>query len=269
MEYKIAAFDFDGTLRAGTQPTISPTVVQTLKQLQQAGIPVVVATGRSYGGLSPKLLGGFRPDYYVCANGSQVLDSKGNPLHIRQMTPEEMYALVDFSEDYEFPLGFAFSDAYYIYVGYQEMRDFYGAVTGSSNLCRDGEDMDHHLVEMPYGAFTLMPREYARAFMEKYPHLDLQFFYYADCAADVVHKGTSKATGLDWLLGTLGLSAAQLVAAGDSSNDLAMIRYAGLGVAMGNADPAVKEAADAVCPTDEEDGVAVLCRQAFPQVFHS
>lgn len=269
MEYKIAAFDFDGTLRAGTRPSISPYVVKTLKEMQRAGIPVVVATGRSFGGLSPKLLGGFHPDYYVCANGSQILDRKGTPLHTNQMTPEEMYALVDFSEDYELPLGFAFSDAYYIYVGYQTMRDFYKQVTGSGDLCRDGEDMDHHLVEMPYSAFTLMPVEYSRRFMEKYPHLDLQFFYYSDQAADIVHKGMNKAVGLDWLLKSLNLTPDQLVAAGDSSNDLAMIQYAGLGVAMENASPEVKKVADATCPSDEEDGVAVLCRQAFPGVFHS
>lgn len=269
MEYKIAAFDFDGTLRAGSQPQINPYVVKTLKQLQKAGIPVVVATGRSFGGLSPKLLGGFRPDYYVCANGSQVLDSKGSPLYTRQMTTEEMYALVDFSEDYELPLGFTFTDAYYIYVGYETMRDFYSKVTGSGDLCRDGEDMDHHLVEMPYGAFTLMPVEYSRRFVEKYPHLDLQFFYYSDLAADIVHKDTNKAKGLEFLLNRLGLEPSQLVAAGDSGNDLEMLRYAGLGVAMGNADPAVKAVADRVCPSDEENGAAALCRQVFPQVFES
>ena len=69
--------------------------------------------------------------------------------------------------------------------------------------------------------------------------------------------GVEKSASLDRLLKRLGLTAANLMACGDGWNDLPMIRYAGLGVAMGNAVPAVKAAADAVTEDNEHDGVGL------------
>ena len=69
--------------------------------------------------------------------------------------------------------------------------------------------------------------------------------------------GCTKATALEMLLDKLGLSRENLMVCGDSGNDLAMIRFAGLGVAMGNADEDVKAQADFVSTSNDEDGVAV------------
>ena len=53
----------------------------------------------------------------------------------------------------------------------------------------------------------------------------------------------------------LGISVEQVICCGDGFNDISMIRFAGVGVAMGNAQEAVKEAADYICPTNDEDGL--------------
>lgn len=62
------------------------------------------------------MLRGIRPDYWICAVGAQVEDAAGTALYTSHMTAEEMYALVDFCEDYEHPLGFSFSDGGYVYL---------------------------------------------------------------------------------------------------------------------------------------------------------
>ena len=71
-------------------------------------------------------------------------------------------------------------------------------------------------------------------------------------------KGVTKAYGIQLLAQELGIEQAEVMAIGDEENDLSMIAYAGVGVAMGNAISAVKEAADVVTATNEEDGVAKI-----------
>ncbi|MBO7673833.1 MAG: HAD hydrolase family protein, partial [Atopobiaceae bacterium] len=74
---------------------------------------------------------------------------------------------------------------------------------------------------------------------------------------------TSKARGIEVVLDRLGIDVAHAYAFGDGTNDLEMIRYCGCGVAMGNAEDVVKEAADLVCPPVWEDGLAQILRELF------
>lgn len=73
---------------------------------------------------------------------------------------------------------------------------------------------------------------------------------------EILPKGINKATGLAKLLDTLGATRDELIAFGDGYNDISMIEYAGLGVAMGNAFDKVKESADIIAPDNDEDGIA-------------
>jgi hydroxymethylpyrimidine pyrophosphatase-like HAD family hydrolase len=68
--------------------------------------------------------------------------------------------------------------------------------------------------------------------------------------------GVSKGAAAERLAARLGVAREQVMALGDGGNDLAMVEWAGLGVAMGNAAPAVRAAADVVAPTQAEDGAA-------------
>ena len=72
---------------------------------------------------------------------------------------------------------------------------------------------------------------------------------------EILPSGISKGTAMDAMLAALGVSAAEVVAVGDNWNDLEMIQAAGLGVAMGHAPPGVRERADYVCGTAEQEGV--------------
>ena len=65
-----------------------------------------------------------------------------------------------------------------------------------------------------------------------------------------------KATSLDKMLASVGLTRENAICCGDGFNDMTMIQYAGLGVAMENAQPAIKEAADYITKSNNEDGIA-------------
>ena len=73
---------------------------------------------------------------------------------------------------------------------------------------------------------------------------------------ELVPKGIDKARSLAVLLQKLGMTKEEMIAIGDGFNDLSMIQYAGLGVAMANAQEIVKENADFITLSNEEDGVA-------------
>jgi Cof subfamily protein (haloacid dehalogenase superfamily) len=75
---------------------------------------------------------------------------------------------------------------------------------------------------------------------------------------EIVPRGVSKATGLQEVAAPLGIAAADVIAFGDMPNDVPMLRWAGLGVAMGNAHPETMAAADEVTAPNTEDGVALV-----------
>ena len=73
---------------------------------------------------------------------------------------------------------------------------------------------------------------------------------------ELVPKGIDKALSLAGMLEKIGVSREEMIAIGDGFNDLSMIKYAGLGIAMANAQDVVKENADFITLSNEEDGVA-------------
>ena len=78
---------------------------------------------------------------------------------------------------------------------------------------------------------------------------------------ELVPKGIDKAQSLSVLLSEIGMTREEMIAIGDGFNDLSMIKYAGLGVAMANAQPVVRENADFITLSNEEDGVAHVVRK--------
>lgn len=158
MQYKILASDYDNTLVPFGESKPRQKVVRAVKKLQAAGGRFVLSTGRAYPCVSLKgQLGGIRFDYAIANNGACVVDRDGAIIAEHPMTNEEMYALVDFCEDYNYPLQFNFRDGYYAYCEYESLRDFYAQLGGSGLTCKDGEDQDRHLIDMPMPPLPACP----------------------------------------------------------------------------------------------------------------
>ena len=180
------------------------------------------------------------------------------------LTAEEMYALVDFCEDYNYPLQFNFRDACYAYCEYEYLHRGYQQMNSIGLDCVDGEDQDRHLIDMPHAAFAAVPPEHVADFAAKYGHLGLHWMQVgaqnADglCYYDIVRGGMDKGVGLADLCEKMGLTLADAVAAGDSANDVAMLKAAGLGCCMANGTPDAKAAADRIIGDVREDGLADL-----------
>ena len=83
----------------------------------------------------------------------------------------------------------------------------------------------------------------------------------SDRLVEVMAAGATKANAMAWVAESLGVAAAETLALGDNYNDIPLLQWAGIGVAMGNAPDTVKRAADAVTLTHDEAGVAAAIQQ--------
>ena len=269
MQYQLLASDFDNTLVPFGESKPRPAVVKAVKKLQAAGGRFVLSTGRGYCVVHKEQLGGIRFDYAITCNGACVVDKNGTIVAEHPLTNEEMYALVDFCEDYNYPLQFNYRDAYYAYCEYDALKGFYDAMPKSGLTCLDGEDQDRHLIDMPHAAFVVMPPQELAHFNEKFGHLNLHFMQVGGvgkdgwCCYDVVRGGMDKGVGLADLCEKIGLTLADAVAAGDSANDVGMLKAAGLGCCMSNGTPDAKAAADRVIGDVREDGLAALIEELW------
>ena len=269
MQYKILASDYDNTLVPFGEGKPRQKVVKAVKKLQAAGGRFVLSTGRGYCVVHKEQLGGIRFDYAITCNGACVVDKNGTIVAEHPLTNEEMYALVDFCEDYNYPLQFNYRDAYYAYCEYDALKGFYDAMPKSGLTCLDGEDQDRHLIDMPHAAFVVMPPQELAHFNEKFGHLNLHFMQVGGvgkdgwCCYDVVRGGMDKGVGLADLCEKIGLTLADAVAAGDSANDVGMLKAAGLGCCMSNGTPDAKAAADRVIGDVREDGLAALIEELW------
>ena len=265
MQYKILASDYDNTLVPFGEGKPRQKVVKAVKKLQAAGGKFVLSTGRAFPSVNLKgQLGGIRFDYAITCNGACVVDREGRIVAEHPLTAEEMYALVDFCEDYNYPLQFNFRDACYAYCEYEYLHRGYQQMNSIGLDCMDGEDQDRHLIDMPHAAFAAVPPEHVADFTAKYGHLGLHWMQVgaqnADglCYYDIVRGGMDKGVGLADLCEKMGLTLADAVAAGDSANDVGMLKAAGLGCCMANGTPDAKAAADRIIGDVREDGLADL-----------
>ena len=109
MRYRAVIFDIDGTLVPKELDAPTRRVTGAVRTLRESGCKVIIATGRSLAA-AREVLGPVEADYFVTANGGRVTDEQGKCLYENPMTQEEMYALVDYCEDYEIPLLFVYPD---------------------------------------------------------------------------------------------------------------------------------------------------------------
>lgn len=256
MTITAVALDLDGTLLPRGTHRLSARTVAALRAVQSSGIRVIVATGRAVCAVPPALLGGFVPDAAVYSGGALVLDGEGRTLATRCLDDQPMYALVDWCEDYDYPIAFAYPEAYYAYVGYDRMTGFYPA-----GMLRDGEDQDRHLEGKPFAAQCCMPPEGAAGFTERYGHLGLRLVPFAPGRYDVCPPDTDKAVGVRAALAALGLSPEGLAAAGDAENDRPLLALAALPVTVESAPESLRAAARLTVPDPEQEGVAAFLKQ--------
>ena len=270
---KLILTDLDGTLLRDDK-TLSPANRAALERAAGQGAQVVLATGRSYQSLSQELRDLPFLRYFILVNGAKVYDLQTDTVLYRAEVPMEVaQGLFQLFE----PLD-ACIDCYQNDVGLMD-RKYYDHleryIDDSNTLkmtqeCRTPLDNFRETVRtggesvQKLQAFFHTPEartEALRQLEEAYPQLILSSSLPGNL--EINAPGATKGDALLALCRALGIDPACAVAFGDGTNDQAMLRSAGIGVAMANAEPEVLAAADLIAPSNQEDGVAHVLSRWF------
>lgn len=250
------AVDLDGTL-LNSRHQISPATKKALRRALTAGIEVVIATGKTR--LSTRevvpQLGLSSPGVY--SQGLVIANADGSISHQEHLPDAVTHEAAKAAQQ----LGLSF-------VIYKDIEIFTTENDRWTMTMADFAEPD----PQPCGSIELLMKQgpfQKIILMEEPAYLDqvtpallrqfagrASLFKSQAFMLEVVPAGTSKGAGLKRLLDDLEISFENVIAFGDGDNDLEMIQWAGIGVAMGNAMPNVKAAADFVTRSNDEDGIA-------------
>lgn len=268
MKYKLLVLDIDGTV-ANSKKEIDDKTREAIIRLQEKGVPVAIASGRPPQGVSKvaeRLEFQKFGSYIMPFNGARIINyktkecvySKTLPLHLPaklcQDARDNGIGIITYRGD-EIIAGTAVDQYMEIEAGINGIpviyhEDFKSYVNFPVNKCLitgDGRDLE-----------ALEPE-----FAQKYFH-EAQVFRSEPYFLEITPKNVDKAYCLRHLLDILGIRREEMVCCGDSFNDVSMIQFAGLGVAMANAQDKVKAVADYITENDNDhNGVAEVIEKFF------
>lgn len=266
-KYKAISLDLDGTLMDSNKQLPEANKEALWKAIDK-GVSVILASGRPLFGVLPvaeKLELKERGGYVLAYNGGNIWDCKNEKLIYSKNVPQECIPdICAVARKYDVaPLTY-----YNDLVISERSEDEYvlkEAFCNSASVMQ--VDDIPSFVDYPEAKILLVgPHEKlipARdELLEKYPDI-LDVFFSEEYFLEVVPKNVGKDMSLAELLKMLDIDQSELIACGDGMNDISMIKYAGLGVAMENAYPAVKDAADMIAPSNNDNGVAYIVNKYF------
>lgn len=261
MSIKIVAIDLDGTLLTSNK-TISETTVKTIKQAKQAGVKIVLATGRPLTGVVAfldQLALNDPGDYAITYNGALVQSTADNQVLVQHDLNYQDYLEIEYMAR-KIGVHAHAEDADFIYTTNRDLSPY---TIGESTLVSmqvryrtpdefspDKTFVKVMMVDEPAILAAAIDR-IPVAFSEKF-HLVRSEPYFLE----VLNQNASKGNALTDLANQLNIPLSDVMAIGDQENDASMLKIAGTSVAMGNAIPAIKTLADFTTDTNDQDGVA-------------
>ncbi len=261
----MVGLDLDGTLLTDRKE-ITPRTRKVISQAIAEGIVVLVATGRPWLGVPDELreFPGMR--YALTSNGARILDTQeGAVLEEHLLLPDSAEKALEICGKYDTLMEIYFDGQGYAPADKMAKLERYHKNPNMWEYMRKTRipvdnifellERENRGVDKVQALFSDMEeRQAALRELEREPGLELvgSLKYNIEINAAGVNKGT----GLLNLGRLLGIRREEIMACGDGDNDTVMLREVGFGVAMGNAEEQVKEAADYIAPTNEEEGVA-------------
>lgn len=260
MAYEVIVLDLDGTL-TNSEKKITAKTKEALFQAQEDGIKVVLASGRPTAGIL-KLADELRLAEYggfiLSFNGAKIMNYETKQTIYNAILPKELLpGIYHTAVKHNVGILTYKEDMILIGNGIDEYNELESKINGIPM-----KETDDFLKEITFdinkclltGNPERMP-EVEAYYKEQFGDL-LNIYRSEPFFLEIMPPNIDKAYSLSKLLKHMGLTRKQMICCGDGFNDLSMIQYAGLGVAMENAQQVVKEAADFVTASNDKDGIA-------------
>ena len=272
---KIIAIDLDGTLLR-SDSNISGYSKEVLEKAQEEDILFVPTSGRCFRSIMAKVgdVKGVR--YTIGSNGTVITECEGEKIiYEKKISRETSYAIYSYvKEKGGFYCGYSGNDSY-LEAG---AEDIFRATRTEKAMCDDllatdlrVPDLGRMILsgELTFGKmfFSFIEPADNAACVEWLGRFDdIEYGYSTPYTVEIFARGSNKDGALDYLRDYLGVRREDVIAIGDSENDLAMIRYAHLGAAVANGMEVLKNHADLVIPANDEDGPAHFLEDMMEEI---
>ena len=241
--------DIDGTLVSFKTHSIPASAQSAIHQLRNKGIKVIIATGRVHKEINN--LEGLEFDGYITANGACCIDAKGKTITQYSISKDSLEKLAFYLEQKPFSCTFSTNRGNFInYVDDRVLNVTQLVDLPVPSIKLVSEIIEHDILQLS-------------AFIDTELETELLNRVLTDCIGSRWHpafvdfnvKHCNKATGMDIFLTYFNIERKYTIAFGDGGNDISMLKHAAIGVAMDNATDEVKETADYVTSSVDEDGI--------------
>lgn len=249
-DIKAVFFDVDGTLVSFDTHQVPESTKRAIKELRSKGVKVFVATGRMLSMLG--VLDDIEFDGFITYNGGCCVDGAGNEIFSRPIPLEQLERLNGRLKRDHFAVSYMRGDGMYVNELAKIVLDVANHVNVEPPVVMAPDDIIKEPVyqlciylEDDDKLADILNEELAGCISNRW----ISWF------ADVNVKGVTKQLGIDKIMEHFGLPLETSMAFGDAANDIPMIKHAAVGVAMGNASDQVKEVADYITASVDDDGV--------------
>ena len=269
MEYKLIAIDMDGTLLSNRHE-IPEYNKEMIKRATKAGVKIAITTGRLFASARKysELIGVETP--IIASNGAYIREKdREEIIYESKLTRKQFDEILSVIKKYDFTVYMNTSDTV-ISEGIVPDDHAYKLVNNELDDAWKIKFVEKTSFEEVYDQFSndilkficIEERETRDELMKAKAELaqfeDLEVVSSWDNNFEVMAQGTSKGKAVEKLAQVLGIKREEVICIGDSENDLSMVQYGGLGVAMGNAIDIVKENADYITDTNTNAGVGKM-----------
>lgn len=254
--YKAVFCDVDFTLTSPITRTIPESAKNALAQARDNGVLVFVATGRNLTAFDVNFLKELEFDGYVTVNGQLCYLPDGKILRKATFDLADIQACLALGERYGFHSHFQEQSTTYLSGINEGVEAFYNLYKGIVPAIRPIEQFNCSEI------ISIVP--FTRQEIDDMFRLHLpgcQIMRWNPFSCDIAPRSGGKDVGIKTVLKHFGLGLQDCIAIGDGSNDVSMIRAAGLGVAVGDALEEAKQAADYVAPMVDEDAIEHIFRK--------
>ena len=245
---KIVFFDIDDTLRTSKTGFIPATITTVFKQLREKGILTGIASGRGIFGVVPEIRD-LKPDFFVTLNGAYIEDKKGNVIYSNKIAKDKVEEYITWTKEVGIDYGLVGSHAAKLSRRTEMISQAIDPIYPDLEVDPDfyqKEDIYQMWTFEDQGDDLILPDTLAST---------LRMVRWHEHSSDVVPISGSKAAGVAKVVDQLGLKPENVMVFGDGLNDLELFDYAGISVAMGVSHEKIKEKADYITKTLEEDGI--------------
>ena len=257
---KLIACDLDGTLLNDKKEIGNYTKEILNKLINDYKIELILSSGRGFDGVKKynDVLG--NNNCSIIMNGSNIVDNNGKILYRKSLEEDISKIVIKLAEKYDVCVHF-FNDLQYTV----SRDDFY---IKSYIQIEKTREITVGIENIKYYKFDKIIIFGERETLNKLKididsNLDVNCCFSGDTLLEVMCKGVSKGNALKWICDNKGISFDNIVAFGDNFNDIEMIEYAGVGVAMYNAEDELKQKADYIALSNNEEGVGKFLKDIF------